>query len=280
MQKIITALDGLNLSQSALDYTVFVSQFCEPHIVGIFLDDPVYHSYRFSDLISKDGGLSDSRQEELNRQDEAVRDQSVTVAEQVFQKAGLNYSIHRDKNVAIQELLHEAIYADLLIIDRKETFTHFEQEPPTDFLKELLRDVQCPVLVVPTTYQPVKKLVMLYDGEASSVYSVKMLSYLLPQLKQMQPEVLFITGESDTSYIPDERLMKEFMNQHFPTANYIVMKGNVREQITEHLNQLEENVLIVLGAHSRRRLSRWLKPSLADHILKNITLPLFITHSK
>src|SRR5687768_17619131 len=134
MQKIITALDGLNLSQSALDYTVFISHYCKAHVVGVFLDDAVYHSYRFSDLIAKDGSLSDARQEELNRRDEAIRDQSVTVAEQVFQKAGLNYSIHRDKNVAIQELLHEAIYADLLIIDRKETFTHFEQEPPTEFL--------------------------------------------------------------------------------------------------------------------------------------------------
>ena len=133
-----------------------------------------------SELVTEDGGVSDDRMHELNSRDSETRDQSVQVFEQVCRQAGLQYTVHRDRNVALQELLHESIYADLLVIDSKETFTRFGQEPPTDFLRDLLTDVQCPVLVVPKTHRPPEKLVLLYDGAPSSVHAVKMFSYLLP----------------------------------------------------------------------------------------------------
>ncbi len=43
----------------------------------------------------------------------------------------------------MQELLHESIYADLLIIQSRETLTHYPEEPPTRFVRELLEGVQC-----------------------------------------------------------------------------------------------------------------------------------------
>ena len=81
--------------------------------------------------------------------------------------------------ISLPELLHESIYADLLIIDSKETLTHYEEEVPTRFIRDLLTDVQCPVLLVPQKYKPVKKIVLLFDGEPSSVHAIKMFSYIL-----------------------------------------------------------------------------------------------------
>ncbi|MBD0374848.1 MAG: universal stress protein [Flavisolibacter sp.] len=279
MEKIITALDGLRLSRSAIEYTVFVAQYCKAHVVGVFLDDLLYHSYSFSELMATSGGFSNKKMQQLDDRDKATRDESVQAFEQMCQQASLEYSVHRNKNVALQELLHETIYADLLIIDSKETFTPFEKEPPTEFLRDLLTDVQCPVLVVPQAYRPVEKLVLLYDGEPSSVYAVKMFSYLLPDLKYMETEVLTIKDEDETLHVPDNRLMKEFMKRHFGNADYNVLNGDAEEQIINYLNRFHEDVLVVLGAYRRSRVSRWFKPSMADHLLKHLKLPLFIAHN-
>ena len=83
--------------------------------------------------------------------------------------------------MALQELLHETIYADLLVINKSETFTHYEKEPPTEFIRDLLTDVQCSVLIVPKKYYSIDQLVLLYDGEPSSVYAFKMFTFYFRQ---------------------------------------------------------------------------------------------------
>jgi hypothetical protein len=59
-----------------------------------------------------------------------------------------NIAYTHDRNIAIQELKHESIYT-LLIIDSKETLTHYTEKLPTRFIRDLLSDAQCPVLIVP-----------------------------------------------------------------------------------------------------------------------------------
>jgi nucleotide-binding universal stress UspA family protein len=44
------------------------------------------------------------------------------------------------------------------------------------------------------------------------------------------------------------------------------------------LRHQDREQLIVLGAYRRSRVSRWLKPSLADGLMKQLGYPLFIAH--
>jgi hypothetical protein len=279
MKKIIAAFDGLDFSDSTLNYTLFMAKYCNAHIVGIFLDDVNYHSYSLREVIAEGGGITDNRIKELNTSDTVVRDNAVVLFEDACQQAGLNYSVHRDRNVAVQELLHESIYADLLIVDSKETFTRFEEQRPTQFIRELLTDVQCPVLLVPQKFQPIEKVLMLYDGEPSSVFAAKTFSYLFPALKHLPTSVLVVKTEKQTLHLPDNRLMKEFLKRHFPKAEIDVLKGEVEETILTTLKQQNEEVLVVLGAYRRSRVSRWFKQSMADVLMINVKFPLFIAHN-
>lgn len=280
MEKIITALDGLHLSRSAIDYTLFIAQNSNAHIVGVFVEDMLYHSFGFSELATTAEGFSDRNLHKLKERDAETRQEAVQEFQNACQKAGLPHSVHRDRNVALRELVHESIYADLLIIDSRETFTRFQQQPPSDFMQDLLTDVQCPVFVVPPVYKPIEKLVMLYNGSPSSVYAVKMFSYLVPYLKYLDTEILSIIDDDGTTHAPDYRLMKELMKRHFPNASYTVLKGDPKESILEQLSLFQETGIVVMGAYQRSRVSRWFKPSMADHIIKKLSLPLFIAHNK
>ena len=279
MKKIIAAFDGLKFSESLAEYAVGIAKQSDAHLVGISLEDITYHSYLFYDLVDDRENI-DTRIRKLDKKDIRKRRLSSLAFEAACQAAGINYSIHHDKSIALQELLHESIYADLLIIDFTETLTRFHETPPTRFIRDLLSDVQCPVLLTPGKYKPIDKIDFLYDGEPSSVYAIKMFSYLFGSVNNLVGEVITVKKSKQSLHLPDNKLMKEFMKRHFPDASYIVLKGDPEQEITSYLKTQKANNLVVAGAYRRGMVSRWYRESMADKLMKELKLPLFIAHYK
>lgn len=278
MKKIIAALDGLKFSGSTRDYAIQLSRQNNAHLVGVFLDD--HSSYKIYDLIHEKGGLIGSAKKKLDKKDIKSRAVAVKSFETACQKAGLNYTIHHDRSIAIQELLLESIYADLLVIDSRETATNYPEKVPTEFIRQLLSNVQCPVLVVPHLFKPISKLVLLYDGEPSSVHAIKMFSYLLSALKPYPTEVITVNDPKQSLHVPENKLMKEFMKRHFPKATFTVLKGLAEPEIVDYLKKQKETPLVISGAYRRGMVSRWFRSSMADVLMKDLRLPLFIAHNK
>ena len=279
MKKFIAAFDGLKFSNSTKDYAIDIAKQSNTFPVGIFLDDVTYHSYKMYELIT-DNGLLESSLEHLQEKDKKTREISVKKFETACQEAGTNFSLHHDRSISLQELLHESIYADLLIIDSKETLTHYEEEIPTRFIRDLLTDVQCPVLLVPQKYEPIKKIVLLFDGEPSSVHAIKMFSYILEPLKHLPTEVITVKGMKKNLHVPDNKLLKEFMKRHYPKATFTVLQGLAEIEIPDHLKGNHGDTIVVLGAYRRGMVSRWFRESKADVLIKGLRTPLFIAHNK
>jgi nucleotide-binding universal stress UspA family protein len=280
VKKFIAALDGLCFSETTMRHAIYFSRLCQAHLVGVFLEDITRHGYGYSDIKNFEGTDFDRHIKHLNEKDKKEREASIAKFEEGCRESGINYSIHRDRNVALQELQHESVYADLLIIDAGETMTRFEEGRPTRFIKDLLNDVQCPVLLVPAQYQHIEKIVLLYDGEPSSVFAVKSFSYLFDEAKLFKTEILTVRKPGDGSHTPDNHLIKEFSKRHFPNAVYTVLSGDAEEEILHHVRREKQYPLVVLGAYRRSRFSRLLRPSMADYLLQNVDVPLFIAHNK
>jgi nucleotide-binding universal stress UspA family protein len=279
MKKIIAAFDGLKYSESSRDYAVNLAKQTNAHLYGVFMDDPTYTSYKIYDLIAKEG-VSGEKLKKLEAKDKTTRRVATENFEAVCKKGGLEYTVHHDHNIAILDLKHESIYADLVIIDAKETLTHYSEKLPTRFIRDLLIDAQCPVLLVPLKYKPIEKIILLFDGEPSSVHAIKMFSYLLPQLGQLDTEVISVRPIDTSLHMPDNKLMKEFMKRHYPKAKYTTIKGWAEDEIVKRLKQETKNAIVVLGAYRRGAVSRWFKESMADTLMKDVKLPLFIAHNK
>jgi nucleotide-binding universal stress UspA family protein len=279
MKKIIAAFDGLKYSKSTRDYALYIAGQTKAHLVGVFLDDPTYTSYKIYELIS-DSETSVQKMKKLDEKDKAAREAAASDFERSCSEQKLEYSLHHDRKVAISDLKHETIYADLLIINSSETLTHYVEKPPTRFIREILEDAQCPVLLVPPKFKKAEKIKLLYDGAPSSVHAIKMFSYMLPQLKTLDTEVISVKPYGQTLHLPDTKLMKEFMKRHFPKATYTVLKGFPEVEIMKYLRETGENSFVVLGAYRRGFISRWFHESMADTIMKDLKLPLFIAHSK
>lgn len=279
MKRIIAAFDGLKYSASTRDYAIDLAKVTNMHLTAVFLDDFSYTSYKVYELITKDG-VSEKKLRQLTQKDNNTRKRAAADMEAACQKAGISFNIHHDRRIALKELLHESIYADLLIIDSKETLTHYEEEPPTRFIRDLLAEVQCPVLLVPKKYRPVERVALLFDGGPSSVHAIRMFSYMYPVAEGVPVEVLSVKGMSRDRHLPDNDLMREFIQYHFPKATFKVLKGLPEIEIVRYLHRANKNLLVVLGAYRRGTVSRWFKASMADELMIELDAPLFIAHSK
>ncbi len=279
MKKFLAVFDGFRMSKSTLDYGIQMAQIKGAQLVGVFLDEFIYRSYNVSKIINTYKDYNTAIRV-LDERDKKKRDEAALRFQKACEKSKISYSIHRNRQVALQELKHESMFADLIIINKKETFSTKKETPPTRFMKDLLTDVECPVLIVPERYIEIDKVVLLYDGSPSSVYAIKMFSYLFDRMQDMPVDVLSVkTKYIDTFRLPDNKLMREFMNTHFPKAKYQVKKGDPEEQISGYLRNHKENELVVLGAYRRSELSRWFKSSMADLLIRELDTPLFIAHT-
>ena len=268
------------MSESTMEYAIQLTKIADAHLVGVFLDEFIYHSYSAYEVITTYKDYEEVLKK-LDARDEEKREKAALEFQRICEKEGIRFSIHKNKNIAIQELKHESMFADLIIINESETFTKYKETLPTRFIKDLLGDVQCPVLVVPSVFKPVDKIILLYDGAPAALHAIKMFSYVLGNPQNLPVEVLTVKEQKKQNlHLPDNKLMREFIKRHFPKATFTVVKGDAETEISNYLRNHSEHEVVVLGAYQRSELSRWFKISMADVLMKEVNMPLFIAHNK
>src|SRR5688500_4018435 len=137
MKKIIAAFDGLKFSEGTLRCAINIARQTHAHLVGVFMDDPLYTSFKIYELVANEG-VNEKKLAEFRNKDSETRAAAAEKFENACSQAGLEFTVHHDRNYAIRDLLHESIFADLLIVDANETLTHYPEEPPTRFVRDLL----------------------------------------------------------------------------------------------------------------------------------------------
>lgn len=278
MNKIIAAFDGIRFSESTLQYTVYLAKQYNAHVTGVFLREATRLGYAVYATIVRQSPSGKDIFDEIDRSDKIALDNAIAAFESACSKAKLSYNIHLDKRSALQELLHETAFADLLVIDAWETFSYVEADMPGWFIKNILHEAQCPVLVVPGDFSPVNQTALLYDGSPSSIYAIKMFNYILPGMKDRNTKVLYAKNENTSQHLPDDKLLREWMGKHYTNVTYKVLEGG-EKGIARMLVKEGDGTLVVAGSYNRSNLSMWFHKSLADLLLKGSKAPVFIAHS-
>lgn len=280
MKKFLAVFDGYKMCASTLEYAIQLTKSTGAHLSGVFLNEFFYHTYSAYDVMITYKDYQEVLKK-LDAKDEEKRGKAALEFQRICEKEGVQFSIHKNQNIAIQELKHESMFADLIIINEYETFTRYKETIPTRFIKDLLGDVQCPALVVPSAFKPIDKIILLYDGAPAGLHAIKMFSYILGNPLNLPVEVFTVKEKKKQSlHLPDNKLMREFIKRHFPKATFTVVKGDAEMEISNYLRNHPENELVVLGAYQRSELSRWFKISMADILMKELDMPLFIAHNK
>jgi hypothetical protein len=107
MNKIIAAIDGLKFSDSTTSYAIEMAHQTKAHVLGAFLEDFTYHSYKIQELVGQEG-VSQRKLHLLQDEDSTAREKAIETFERLCRTADVNYSLHRDRNIAIREYCMKA----------------------------------------------------------------------------------------------------------------------------------------------------------------------------
>ncbi|OQP66381.1 hypothetical protein A3860_12845 [Niastella vici] len=177
---------------------------------------------------------------------------------------------------AAQSIIEESRFADLLIMQANMTFEDKLEEAPTGFVKEVLAEAECPVLVAPLNLEDINEIVFAYDGSRAAVFAIKQFTYLFPELADKKAIVLQV-NKDDTLPVTEKEKLGKWLRMHYSSIGFQVLQGKPTDELFGYLLG-KKNTIVVMGAYGRNWLSELFKPATAGLLLKAINLPFFITH--
>jgi hypothetical protein len=189
---------------------------------------------------------------------------------------GLRASILLDRTITAEELIKEARFADLVLIDSSISFSPMAGNDSSGNLQQLLQEAACPVLLLRNGALDVEELIFTYNGSASSVYAIKQFTQMFPALSEKIVTLLYI-AENGLESVPEHTKIMNYLQYHYDKIAIRILKGNPSDEITSFLRN-RKAALVTFGAYGRSALSRFFHASEADNTLRALKLPVFITH--
>jgi nucleotide-binding universal stress UspA family protein len=280
MNKVIAALDGFKPSESTINYAIYLAKEFDAHIVAVFLEDIIYHPYPYATNSGEEEVDYSTNVENLVATEEEIRTLSIKKLQKRFDAEGVHHNIHRDKFIAMESLIKESHFADMILIDVNERFSQWDDSIPSQFIKKLMAEADCPLMLVPNEFKPIEKIVFAYDGSPSSAYAIRHFSYLFPVAEEQELEILMITQNKHNNHFPEQKLLKELLKTKYKVVlQCIIRSDNPTDAMIAHLKDETKNCMVILGAYQRSALSRWLHESTADTLISSsVDIPLFIAH--
>lgn len=278
MEKILLAIDAQNLHMSSVDFACYLARLTHSGLTGVFLENLLYEERPLAPVgfgipSPAIGGMYT----EPPVNNSGVTEENIRLFRDACISRCILPKVHRDRGVPTREIIEESRFSDLTIVDAETSFRSGYEKVPGRFVRNVLQEAECPVIIAPYTSRPVEEIYFAYDGSRSSVYAIKQFAYLLPELAQKKVTILSVRRDHlDT--IEEPYKMKEWLKAHYSPVEYVVLKGDPTDQIFSYLLEKKEGIL-VMGAYGRNVLSRLFQPSRARLAVRTLDMPIFIAHS-
>lgn len=275
MKKILFVTDALDLHLENLEFAGYISGLFKSKLLAIFLEND--ESEMRTDSMIRAAAVNAG----LNVTEEPVSlkqhtcDTNIQRFKTACESKGIDCAVHRDRGNPLAEVMLESRYADLLLLNVGTSFTANPEGTPSEFVKDVMINAECPVVIMPNTFTSISELVFTYDGKASSIHAIKQFTYLFPQFKDLKTVVISINPEQVS---PEERYkFREWMHSHYNYLDFLSTEGNVEIGLVELLME-RDKAFIVMGAYGRNMISNFLRPSHANAVIKLISQAVFIAH--
>lgn len=275
MNKVIAAFDGLNVSDSTLEYAIYLAKDFNNQITATFLEDIAYRPAGYDELTVAHGDNSGV----LLKNQSTMCVQSMNTVKRELEAAHIQFRLNQNMLIAIQALLSESQFADMILIDANESFSISDSTRPSRFLKILLANTNCPLMIVPEQFRPIEKVIFAFDGSASSVYAARHFTYIFPQLPTQQVEIITVSDKRARTDTTEIAMFEALLKTKYPQLMHsIIRSSNTREALVKYLQSQVKETMVVLGAYQRSTLSRWIYSSIADTLIDKLDIPVFIAH--
>jgi len=278
MLKILLAIDAIRSDTGALDFAAYLARLTKSKLTGVFLenleagDRPVLkHMNGLAYVDWEADENADGHRAKLE-----LIDKNITLFKEGCISREVGFSLHRDRGMPARELLTESRFADFIVIDADTSFNKRYDGQPSEFVRDILKGAECPVIIAPEKVTAIDEIIFTYNGSSSSLFAIKQFTYLFPQFHNKKVIILQVneTGEWQD---PDKYKFKEWLKEHFTDIHFEALQGNPEIKLLDEL-LVRKNSFLVMGAYGRNALSQFFKRSQADMLIKTVSQPIFIAH--
>jgi len=151
VKRILLAIDATNPDPQAIDFACYISRLTKSDITGFFLENLVANE---EPSLTETGGIPQMEWKIDEKGTELQHKKSLTGKNiELFHNCCERKSVH-SKSIVVsgrpaKELIAESRYADLIIIDAATSFDKLYEGSPTEFVRDILKDAECPVIIAP-----------------------------------------------------------------------------------------------------------------------------------
>jgi len=272
MKKILLAFDGINFSEGAFEFVRKLNELQPVLLTGVFLPQA-----QLANLWSYASAAAGPFIPLVESSETNVIQQNIARFEKLCQYNNIDYRVHKDFfDFALPELKKESRYADLLVLGSEVFYENMGANEPNDFLKDVLHDVACPVLLVPEKFDFPESIILAYDGSERAVYAIKQFAYLFPELTDRRTMLVYVKEDAREDF-PDKIPMEELATRHFSDLVFYKLGINPAKYFSGWIAE-KKSALLVCGAYGRPGLSTFFKKSFVNDVIADHRLPVFIAH--
>ncbi len=143
-----------------------------------------------------------------------------------------------------------------------------------NFLSKILPHLHCPAFIAGDDHLP-QKAVLMFNNSDSSKFAIEKYKQLLPEFKDL-PTFLLSINPKDENEI--KNYVQRNLNDTYTNISTTSLTGKVDKEMEHFLSELPGHIVVVMGAFGRSEISRFFHESLANTIIKDKTVSLFIAH--
>lgn len=273
MKKVIIAFDNASFSESALDFAVRLNQISPILLTGVFLPQS-----EISALWSYAGAVPSGLLIPLVEPESSEEVKThIDIFSRICEHNDIDYKVHKDfNNFSIQELVRESRFADLILLGGNSFYQKITDKTPNMYIRQVLHDVECPVMLLPQKAAFPGNNILSYDGSANCVFAIKQFAYLFPEFSNKRTSLIYINNKSNKA-LPEKVNIEELVSRHFPDLEIMHLTFDAKKYLASWLVDRPASIFIA-GSYGRSGLSRLFAPSAIDNVITSHSIPIFIAH--
>jgi nucleotide-binding universal stress UspA family protein len=277
MEKILIAVDSHDLDRNTVRFACQIAKMTGSRLTAVFLEDQRTIRNLAFEAIAEPANLAAATLLEATLEEAEIhtlREKNMLLFKQLATDEGVRSTIYLDKGVPARELITETLFADLLILDAS-AFSDLTDEPPSGFVKDILHDAGCPVIIAPEYFNGIDSIIFCYDGGRSSLYAIKQFAYLFPRLSGQRVKVVDLQPQDTLSH--DQARIIAWLKTHFSSVDWLSVRPDEAEALFDFLREKGDDI-VVMGAYGNGLLASFFPQDTEPGITRTTPLPLFITH--
>ena len=268
--------DATQYSEGAFNFVRQLNEIQPVLAVGVFVPQVDYASlWSYASAAgAATGGIFIPLLEEADTQ---IIEDNILKFQSECQKNGITYRVHKDFfDFALPALKKETQFADLAVISGELYYRNVSESSQFEYLKDALQSAECPVVIVPESYNFPLSCILAYDGSQESIFAIKQFAYLFPEWTN-QPTLLVYADENEDRDFPYKEYIVELATQHFKNLSFYKLDVDPKRYFTTWIRERPSSIL-VCGSFGRSGLSLMFKRSFVTDIIRDHKVPVFIAH--